>query len=108
MSIFEIVMLVCFGASWPFSVYRTYRSKSSHGKSLCFLTLVLIGYVSGSLHKILFNYDNVTYLYIFNGLLVLTDLILSARYRLRTTGQPATTPATAQACTPVPVINDGD
>jgi uncharacterized membrane protein len=83
LSLFEIIMLVCFGASWPFSIYRTWRSKTSAGKSLVFLILVLIGYVSGVLHKALYSYDPVIYLYLLNGLMVAADLALAWRYRPR-------------------------
>ena len=81
MSPFEIVMLVCFGASWPLSVYKTYTSKSCKGKSFGFLWLILIGYISGTVHKIFFNFDLVILLYIFNGLAVSVDLVLAYRYR---------------------------
>jgi len=81
MSIFEIVMLVCFGSAWPFSIYRSWKSKSVKGKSLVFLIIVLVGYLSGILHKIIFNYDNVIYLYITNFALVSIDTALFIRNR---------------------------
>ena len=37
MSIFEAGMLICFGASWPFAVMKTYKTKSVKGKSRLFL-----------------------------------------------------------------------
>ena len=81
MSVFEIVMLVCFGSAWPFSIYRSWKSKTVKGKSLVFLIIVLAGYLSGILHKICFNYDMVIYLYITNFFLVSVDTILYLRYR---------------------------
>lgn len=81
MSIFEIVMLVCFGASWPFAVAKTYKTKNVKGKSILFLSLILIGYVFGILHKIFNNYDAVIYLYLLNGIMVLADIILYFRYK---------------------------
>ena len=81
MSIFEIGMLICFGASWPFAVAKTYKTKNVKGKSILFLTLVLIGYFFGILHKIFNNYDLVVYLYAFNGMLVLANIVLYFRYR---------------------------
>jgi len=81
MSIFEIGMLICFGASWPFAVAKTYKTKDVKGKSILFLTLVLIGYFFGILHKIFNNYDLVVYLYAFNGMLVLANIVLYFRYR---------------------------
>lgn len=78
-SIFEIVMLVCFGAAWPFSIYRSYTSRSNAGKSIGFLIVVLIGYIAGTFHKIFYNYDSVIFLYALNGALVLTDILLYYR-----------------------------
>ena len=81
MSIFEILMLVCFGAAWPFSIARSYRSRATGGKSLPFLYIVLVGYVAGILHKIFFSYDLVIFLYGLNGLMVATDIGLYYRNR---------------------------
>ncbi|NQU42408.1 hypothetical protein HQ520_03930 [bacterium] len=94
MSPFEIVMLICFGASWPLSVYKTWTTKTSRGKSLAFLALILIGYISGTVHKLVYNPDPVVYLYIFNAILVSLDLVLSYRYRNQT-GIPPAHPAQA-------------
>ena len=81
MSIFEIIMLICFGAAWPFSIYHSYRSRTHHGKSLLFLYVILFGYVAGTLHKIFFYYDAVIFLYVLNGLMVATDILLYYRNR---------------------------
>lgn len=72
-------MLICFGAAWPLSVYKSHRTKSNQGKSLAFLYIILAGYISGIIHKLYFNYDWVVYLYIFNTLFVMLDLILFYR-----------------------------
>lgn len=76
MSIFEILMLLCFGAAWPFSIYKSYKSKSNNGKSIIFLFVVMTGYLSGILHKMFNSYDPVIYLYAINFLMVGTDAIL--------------------------------
>jgi len=81
MSIFEITMLVCFGAAWPFSLYRSYRSRTNAGKSLFFLGVVFLGYVSGILHKIFFSPDPVIGLYILNCIMVAGDILLYFRNR---------------------------
>ena len=83
MSIFEAVMMLCFGASWPFQVVKTYRTKNVEGKSILFLWLVMIGYVSGMIHKILNNFDWVIYLYLLNFVLVATDAFFYYRYKKR-------------------------
>ncbi|MDD5729336.1 MAG: hypothetical protein PHV59_12310 [Victivallales bacterium] len=59
MSIFEITMLVCFGAGWPPAIYKAIKTKNPLGKSMPFLCLVFIGYSAGCLHKIYCNCDKV-------------------------------------------------
>lgn len=81
MSIFEVIMLVCFGAAWPFSIYKSYVSKQTAAKSLIFLYIVVVGYVAGITHKIFFSFDKVIYLYIFNCLMVITDILVYYRNR---------------------------
>lgn len=76
MSPFEIVMLVCFGAAWPFSIYHSWKTRSNRGKSLFFLIIILVGYVAGALHKFLDDYDPVVYLYLANMVMVSTDILL--------------------------------
>ncbi|MEJ2640505.1 MAG: hypothetical protein P8010_13105 [Desulfosarcinaceae bacterium] len=77
---FEAVMLVCFGCSWPFAVAKTLRTRDVRGKSIVFITLIFIGYLSGILHKLMTDFDAVTWLYITNGSLVFTEMVLYYRY----------------------------
>ena len=81
MSVFEAGMLVCFGASWPAAIAKTYRTKNVKGKSRLFAWLVIIGYACGLIHKILYDFDWVFYLYLADLLLVATDLALVYKYR---------------------------
>jgi len=81
MSIFEITMLVCFGAAWPFSIYKSHKSKSIKGKSALFLVIILAGYAAGILNKIYYNFDDVIYLYALNMIMVMLDLFLYIRNR---------------------------
>ena len=81
MSVFEAGMLLCFGASWPFAVLKTYRTKVVKGKSRLLLSLVIVGYICGMINKILNSMDIVFWLYVINLLLVSTDLILCLKYR---------------------------
>lgn len=77
MQIFEFIMLVCFGLSWPISVYKSIKSKSTQGKSLVFILAIIIGYISGIIGKIV--NDQLTYvliIYCFNLIVVSVDLIL--------------------------------
>lgn len=81
MSVFEIGMLVCFGAAWPASIAKSYRSRSTEGKSIIFLIILFVGYMFGILHKVYFRYDYVIFLYILNSIMVFTDIMLYFRNR---------------------------
>jgi len=82
----EAIMLICWGVSWPVSVFKALRTKKVSGKSPIFMSLIAIGYVSAILHKMLYSYDYLVLLYLFNLSMILTDLFLYTRYNLRDTG----------------------
>ena len=95
--VFEILMLVCFGASWPFSIAKALRTRFVRGKSVIFLGLVIVGYASGIANKVL-NPDaqghvhSVMWLYLLNLAMVAFDLSLYLRYRHNPERQPASAP----------------
>ena len=80
-SIFEIGMLVCFGASWPVSIYKSWTSRTAKGKSFLFTFLLFIGYVFGILHKSFYFHDIVIALYALNLILISIDMCLYVRNR---------------------------
>jgi len=80
MSIFEIVMLLCFGVSWPVSIAKALRTKLVAGKSPVFMGLIIVGYACGIVHKVLYNPDWVTLLYAVNAGMVAVDMYLYFRY----------------------------
>lgn len=82
-SIFEFGMLLCFGVCWPISVYKSIKTKCVKGKSLLFMVIVWLGYVSGLAHKLLYSRDLVIALYISNLVLVLVDILLYLKYSRR-------------------------
>ena len=87
--ILETLMLVAFGISWPINAVKSYRARSTKGKSLTFLILIFTGYICGIISKLI----NPAYMsslstkwyvlavYIFNFLWVGTDLLLYFRNR---------------------------
>lgn len=81
MSLFEAGMMICFGASWPMSLWKLWRTKETGGMSLRFLTLVAAGYLCGILHKVCNHLDWVTWLYGINLAMVLAAMVLVVRYR---------------------------
>lgn len=76
MGLFEFLMLCCFGFSWPFSIAKSVKSKSTKGKSLMFMLLILLGYVFGIIHKLLYSFNWVIWAYVFLMSLVCVDLAL--------------------------------
>lgn len=85
--ILEITMIVSFGISWPMNVIKSYKARTTKGKSLAFLLLILFGYVAGIASK----FVNETYMasfsskwyvlvfYILNFIMVSVDLCMYIR-----------------------------
>ncbi len=80
MSVFEAIMLICFGLSWPLSIAKTLKAKRVDGKSPFFMIAICVGYASGIMHKVLYDPDWVTALYVLNLLMVATDLGLYSKF----------------------------
>ncbi len=53
MDLLEALMILCFGLSWPISIYRSCVAKTAKGKSLFFEVFLWIGYVFGIARKFL-------------------------------------------------------
>ncbi|MDP8261736.1 MAG: hypothetical protein P9M13_00355 [Candidatus Ancaeobacter aquaticus] len=79
--IFEVIMLVCFGAAWPFSIYKMLKSKNSAGKSVLFLFIIFTGYIAGTLFQYFGERNIVIFLYMLNACMVMTDIGLTMLYR---------------------------
>ena len=79
-SIWEVLFLVCFAISWPISILKSIRTKVVIGKRPIFMGLIILGYLFGIIHKLLYYRDIVIFLYTFNALLVSTDLFLYFLY----------------------------
>lgn len=76
-TVFESIMLICFGLSWPISVYKSIKSRSTKGKSVVFTLAIIIGYIAGIIGKALAgNYNYVFALYLINLAFVSVDFTL--------------------------------
>ena len=85
--ILEIIMIVSFGASWPLNVMKSWKARTTKGKSLSFLCLIFFGYIAGIAGKL----TNAAYMasfaekwyvlffYVLNLIMVGTDLVLYYR-----------------------------
>ena len=89
--ILEIIMIVSFGASWPMNVMKSYKARTTKGKSLPFLCLILFGYVAGIASKLVNEAYMaafaqkwyVLFFYVLNFIMVSADLVLYIRnYKL--------------------------
>ena len=89
--ILEIIMIVSFGLSWPLNVMKSYRARTTKGKSLSFLCLIFFGYIAGIASKFMneaymadFSQKwYVLFFYVLNLIMVGADLCMYARnYRL--------------------------
>ena len=79
--LFEAIMVICFGISWPTSILKSYRSRTAKGKSILFLSMIFIGYIAGIVSK-LTSEKPLTYVfffYVLNLIMVFTDIILYFR-----------------------------
>ncbi len=89
--ILEVIMIVSFGASWPLNVIKSYKAKTTKGKSLGFLCLIFLGYIAGITSKFLnesyiASFSSkwyVLFFYVLNLIMVGTDLCIYFRnYKL--------------------------
>lgn len=79
-SIFETVMLVCFGLSWPLNVIKAFKARTAKGTSLPFLLLIITGYIGGITAKVITNQINyVLIVYLINLVIVLINLAVYIR-----------------------------
>lgn len=75
--VFEALMVIAFGVSWPISIIKSIRSKSTKGKSPVFLAIIILGYICGIISKIVGH--KITYVFVFywiNLVMVSCDLVI--------------------------------
>lgn len=89
--IFEIIMVLSFGASWPLNVMKSYKARTTKGKSLGFLLLIFFGYIAGIISKFvneaymaeIGSKWYVLFFYFLNFIMVGADLVIYVRnYKL--------------------------
>ena len=73
----EAFMLICFGLSWPLSLYKNIKAKTAKSMSLQFTLLIITGYISGIIAKIANNSINyVLVIYILNLVIVSANIVV--------------------------------
>lgn len=79
-SIFESIMLICFGLSWPINLRKAYKAKTTKGTSLLFILLIILGYIAGITAKLISSQTNyVLVVYLLNLAVVLLNLMVYFR-----------------------------
>ena len=87
--ILEVIMIVSFGFSWPLNVIKSYKARTTKGKSLAFLLLIFFGYIAGIASKFvnesymasISEKWYVLFFYVLNFIMVGADLIMYIRNR---------------------------
>ena len=73
----EIIMLICFGLSWPISLVKNIKAKTAKNMSFEFTLLIIIGYIAGIVAKILSKQLNfVLIMYVLNFIIVFCNLVV--------------------------------
>ena len=79
-SIFETIMLVCFGLSWPINVIKAYKARTSKATSLPFILLIFTGYIAGISSKVVSGQMNYVFVvYLINLAIVLLNIVVYFR-----------------------------
>ena len=92
-SIMEMLMVICFGVSWPLNIIKAWRARTARGTSLLFYGCIWLGYVFALVGKCILIacyapqpwYVTVKWyvmlLYIVNTLMVTVGILVCLRNR---------------------------
>lgn len=79
-SIFETIMLICFGMSWPINVIKAYQARTAKSTSLPFILLIFTGYIAGIIAKFITHQVNyVLLVYLLNLAIVIVNIVVYFR-----------------------------
>ena len=52
-SFMEMLMVICFGISWPINISKAWKARTTKGISVLFYTFILIGYLFALIGKLI-------------------------------------------------------
>lgn len=79
-AMFESIMLICFGLSWPLNVIKAYKARTTQGTSLPFILLIVTGYIAGIIAKVISRQLNyVLIVYLLNLVIVSLNVVVYFR-----------------------------
>ena len=71
------VILICFGLSWPFSLWRNIKARSAKAMSLPFTLLIVAGYIAGIAAKVInHSVSYVLIAYLLNLIVVSANIVV--------------------------------
>jgi len=85
--ILELLMIVCFGVSWPINIRKAWKARTAKGSSVQFYFLILAGYLFGIAGKaIKLSHGIATpgyvwFFYILNSVIVTAGILVWFRNR---------------------------
>lgn len=85
--IFELIMIISFGVSWPLNIYKAWKAGTAKGNSVLFYFFIVIGYLFGIASKVVKLQNGVTtpgyvwFFYILNTVMVSAGIVLWFRNR---------------------------
>lgn len=93
-SIMEMMMVVCFGISWPLNIVKAWKARTAKGTSVLFYSFIWIGYVFAMVGKFVMIHLNaphpwyetvhwyVMFFYVLNVIMVTIGIIIFFRNKL--------------------------
>ena len=78
----EMLMVVCFGISWPLNIFKAWKARSARGISVLFYFFIWIGYIFGIISKITKLQSGIStpfyvwFFYILNTVMVSVGILL--------------------------------
>jgi len=86
-TLLETIMIICFGISWPVSVYKSWTSATAKGKSFHFETFIWMGYIAGIAKNFVLFFEGKSgwsfylgwFFYFFNFAMITIDIALYFR-----------------------------
>jgi len=82
---FEMLMVVCFGISWPLNIMKAWKARTAKGTSVLFYFFIWIGYIFAMIGKLIKLQNGIVtpgyvwFFYILNTIMVSTGILIYFR-----------------------------
>ncbi|MBR1659860.1 MAG: hypothetical protein IJ705_06040 [Oscillospiraceae bacterium] len=85
--VLELIMILCFGVSWPLNIWKAWKARSAKGSSVLFYFFILLGYLVGLASKAIRLSEGIPspwyiwFFYALNAVMVSIGIVLWFRNR---------------------------